>query len=173
MFTSRAEERLAFRHDNADQRLTPKAQAVGLISAQRYAEYEDKMRRITELKRVVSETRVDGELIAQLLKRPTFSITTLPSEIRLLADAEVWELVETDLRYEGYIRRQTEQNRKLARDETRGIPQHLVYASIPGLRAETRQKLAAMRPSNFAQAGRISGITPTDLSIISIWLSKK
>ncbi len=173
MFTSRAEERLAFRHDNADQRLTPKAQAVGLISAQRYAEYEDKMCRITELKRVVSETRVDGELIAQLLKRPTFSRTTLPAEIRLLADTEVWELIETDLRYEGYIRRQTEQNRKLARDEARGIPQHLEYASIPGLRAETRQKLAVMRPSNFAQAGRISGITPTDLSIISIWLSKK
>jgi tRNA uridine 5-carboxymethylaminomethyl modification enzyme len=84
----------------------------------------------------------------------------------------LWELVETDLKYEGYVLRQAGQNAKLARDQDRRIPRDIDYEQIGGLRRETRQKLAAARPDSIAQAGRVSGITPTDISIISIWLEK-
>lgn len=173
MFTSRAEDRLAFRQDNADQRLTPKANAAGLISPRRWSAFEAKAGRIAKLKQSVSRVRYEGELIVDLLKRPECRSTILPADIRRLADSAIWELVETDIKHEGYIRRQTDQNRKLARDSARQIPAHIEYGAIPGLRAETRQKLAAAQPGTMAQARRISGITAADLSIISIWLSKK
>jgi tRNA uridine 5-carboxymethylaminomethyl modification enzyme len=101
-----------------------------------------------------------------------FRLETLPPEIRELAPPDLWELVETDLKYEGYVRRQAGQNEKLARGGARLIPSDIDYDQIRGLRLETRQKLAAARPDSIGQAGRLSGITPTDLSIISIWLEK-
>jgi tRNA uridine 5-carboxymethylaminomethyl modification enzyme len=84
----------------------------------------------------------------------------------------IWELVETDLKYEGYAARQSEENRKLERRRNQIIPDGLDYGKIAGLRAETRQKLEAMRPTSLGQAARISGITPADIAIISIYLSK-
>ena len=113
-----------------------------------------------------------GKSVAALLKMADFRLETLPREIRELAAPELWELVETDLKYEGYVRRQAGQNEKLARGGDRLIPGDIDYDQIRGLRLETRQKLAAARPDSIGQAGRMSGITPTDLSIISIWLEK-
>jgi tRNA uridine 5-carboxymethylaminomethyl modification enzyme len=97
----------------------------------------------------------------------------LPAHIRQLATAEVWELVETDLKYEGYVQRQTVQNAKLFRDLNRAIPTDLDYEIIAGLRRETRQKLSVIKPPSLGHAARVSGITPADISIISIWLQKK
>jgi tRNA uridine 5-carboxymethylaminomethyl modification enzyme len=85
---------------------------------------------------------------------------------------ELWELVETDWKYEGYAVRQASQNRAIARQNSQPIPDGLDYGEIVGLRAETRQKLGTIRPASLGQAARISGITPADIAIISIWLNK-
>ena len=102
-----------------------------------------------------------------------FSLDSLPPEIQRLAQPEIWELVETDLKYEGYVQRQSAQNAKLHRDRGRLIPPDLDYEAISGLRRETRQKLSALRPISLGHAAQVSGITPADISIISIWLQKK
>jgi tRNA uridine 5-carboxymethylaminomethyl modification enzyme len=172
MFTSRAEERLSLRQDNADQRLTQRGFDVGLVDPVRHAAFRDKMWAIEKLRASVAQMRVQDKSVAALLKMPDFQLDALPLHIRALAPPELWELVETDLKYEGYVLRQAGQNKKLAGDHARPIPSGIDYDRIGGLRRETRQKLAAARPDSIGQAARVSGITPTDLSIISIWLEK-
>lgn len=172
MFTSRAEERLSLRQDNADQRLTQRAFEIGLVDPKRFTTFTKKMAAVEALRKSVGTVRVAGKSVAALLKMADFRLETLPPEIRELAPPELWELVETDLKYEGYVRRQAGQNEKLARGGARLIPSDINYDQIRGLRLETRQKLATARPDSIGQAGRLSGITPTDLSIISIWLEK-
>src|SRR6266496_4036192 len=172
MFTSRAEDRLFLRHDNADQRLTDRAFRAGLVTNDRYGRFQTKMRFIEEARAIAFATKLGGVPIFQLFKRPDFGIQDLPPEILCCVPAGIWELVETDFKYEGYTVRQTEQNRKLERQQKRIIPDGLDYSKISGLRSETKQKLTALRPTSLGQAARISGITPADVAIISIWLSK-
>ena len=95
------------------------------------------------------------------------------TDIRQLAPSELWELVETEVKYEGYVQRQAVQNARLFRDRGRVIPPDIDYEMIGGLRRETRQKLSAIRPPSLGHAAQVSGITPADISIISIWLQKK
>jgi tRNA uridine 5-carboxymethylaminomethyl modification enzyme len=173
MFTSRAEERLSLRHDNADQRLTGRGFEVGLVDSSRHAVFRAKMDALEKLQRSVREITVDGKPLTALLKMPEFTSQSLPTDIQRLAPPDLWELVETDLKYEGYVQRQTAQNAKLFRDLNRTIPSDLDYESIGGLRRETRQKLSAIRPPSLGHAARVSGITPADISIIAIWLQKK
>jgi tRNA uridine 5-carboxymethylaminomethyl modification enzyme len=172
MFTSRAEERLSLRQDNADQRLTQKGFEIGLVDPVRHAVFCHKMCAIEKLRTSVKELSFQGKSVAALLKMADFELDALPHHIRELASPELWELVETDLKYEGYVLRQAGQNEKLARGQARPIPSDIDYEQIGGLRLETRQKLAAARPESIGKAGRVSGITPADLSIISIWLEK-
>ncbi len=172
MFTSRAEDRLFLRQDNADQRLMKLAFDGGLISSRRWTLFQRKLHVLSQLRQVAIETKLQGTPICQLLKRPDFTVQNLPEELRSLAPTEIWELVETDWKYEGYAARQASQNRTIARQHSQPIPDGLDYGKLSGLRSETRQKLATIRPTSLGQAARISGITPADIAIISIWLSK-
>ena len=172
MFTSRSEDRLTLRQDNADQRLTPRGHDIGLVDSTRWQAFRAKSELLENVKKIARETFLDGERVSNLMKRPEFQLRSLPAAVSRVAPAEIWELVETDLKYEGYVRRQTGQNQQISSRADQHIPAELDYWSVPGLRPETRQKLAAVQPATLQQASSVSGVTPADVAIISIWLSK-
>jgi tRNA uridine 5-carboxymethylaminomethyl modification enzyme len=173
MFTSRAEFRLLLRQDNADLRLADKARGAGLISSERHAKISAKAIAIQGLKENSQRIRHEGVTIAQWIRRPENFVSALPEDIRRLAAADVWAQVETDLKYEGYIRREMESVARHQRQEEQPVPMDLDYASIPGLRNESRQKLTQIRPSTLGQASRISGVTPADVALLSVWIRKQ
>ena len=172
MFTSRAEHRLLLRADNADTRLTPRARAIGLIDDPCWNLHQAKHSQIAAARDWTAEARHEGLSLAQWMKRPENCWTALPSDLRRDYSAEVWDQVETDLRYEGYIRRQEESVTRSRGLTSARIPAGFDYGEIRGLRTEARQKLREVAPEDLGQAGRISGVTPADVALLSVWVER-
>ena len=172
MFTSRAEHRLVLRQDNADFRLTPRAIALGLAGLERTREFEAKNARREELLARLPSLRCEGIPLSLWLKRPENTFESLPQDLRGDYPDTLWDALETDLKYEGYIRRQEEQIERARRSESREIPSALDYRQVVGLRREAAEKLARIRPVTLGQASRISGVTPADLSLLAVWLAR-
>ena len=191
MMTSRSEYRLVLRQDNADERLTPLGRELGLISDRRWEKFQRKQKqKRAELKRVQSTTLPPSEelnqilvsrgtsplstgaKLADLLKRPQVSYQDLTAVDwgRPKYSTAIFEAVEIELKYEGYIKRQRADIEEARRLERKRLPQ-VDYTQIKGLRLEAVEKLNKVRPENIGQAGRISGVSPADISVLLIWLA--
>lgn len=172
MFTSRAEYRLLLRQDNADLRLTGKAIESGLVDGERALRFEEKQNQLLTLKTRLNEFKIDTVPLERWLKRPENTWSTVPDEIRSQFPQPVWEQVETDLKYAGYITRQEEQIARTARHESKVIPEWVDFTKINGLRTEAVQKLTSVRPETLGQAARLSGVTPADIALLGVWITR-
>ena len=168
MFTSRAEYRLLLRQDNADLRLTGRGIDAGLVCPLRRARFEEKTRSMAALRAFAKGMRYEGVSLELWLKRPENVPQNLPAEISGKFPAALWDGAETDLKYEGYIRREEERIARTTRQEHKVIPAWVDYAAINGLRVEATQKLTKIRPETLGQAARISGVTPADVALLSV-----
>ncbi|MBS0659137.1 MAG: tRNA uridine-5-carboxymethylaminomethyl(34) synthesis enzyme MnmG [Verrucomicrobia bacterium] len=172
MFTSRAEHRLVLRHDNADLRLTEIGHLHGLVGGQQWSHFSAKRTALTDLRDYVGRVTHEATRLERWLKRPDKNWTDLPQAIHAKFPAELWDLVTTDLRYAGYIQRSEVEIARARRQEGTPIPSTFDYANVPGLRTEARQKLVRIAPLDLQQAARIPGITPADLSLLTVWLAR-
>ncbi|MDD6308379.1 MAG: tRNA uridine-5-carboxymethylaminomethyl(34) synthesis enzyme MnmG [Clostridia bacterium] len=194
MMTSRSEYRLLLRQDNADERLTPKGYAAGLISAARYEKFLQKQKQVrdeiyrleknslppSELLRSIMKAKdcepvTTGVRLADLIRRPqlTYQDLTPVDTARPALPKAVWQEAEIRIKYEGYIQRQKRAVEQFRRLEEKALPADIDYMHMDGLCIEARQKLHAQKPENIGQASRISGVSPADISVLLVWLEKE
>ncbi len=172
MFTSRAEYRLLLRQDNADRRLTPIGQQVGLVDRPRWLRLLEKEQAISRIRQLLDSRRQEGVTLTKILRRPDVTWNDLVPLAAQLAEVatDVADQVAIDVKYAGYIDRQLQQVTRQQRLASKRIPDNFDYLKLVHLRNETRQKLARVRPRNVDQASRISGITPADIALLLTYL---
>ena len=171
IFTSRAEFRLLLRQDNADIRLSKIGNELGLLSAARFSRVSKKIQAVeSEIQRLES-TRVGSDLLAHILRRPEVGYRDLPDRNTSLTAEEI-EQVEITIKFEGYINRQAVEVARFKKLENKQIPPAFDYQRVPSLRIEARQKLEQIRPATLGQAARISGVSPSDIGILTVWLKR-
>ncbi|MGJ8696751.1 MAG: tRNA uridine-5-carboxymethylaminomethyl(34) synthesis enzyme MnmG [Verrucomicrobiaceae bacterium] len=172
MFTSRAEYRLLLRQDNADERLTPVASKLGLISGRKATLFADKLSQLDEARGMIRATSHEGIKLDHWFRRGGNSWDQLPETILAKFHVELWPILESDFKYEGHIDRQRMEVERMQKQESALIPADLDYSIIKGMKNEARQKFTSVRPRTLGQASRISGITPADMSLLVIYLRK-